>query len=102
MRAELPRKNWKITACKIIAGSLAALVAVLTGEHMCGGGGFGLFDSCFYDLGYFLPLGLLEISVTLVAIALLLSAFRDVFANLKRFSLVSQDVESVADLPADD
>lgn len=101
MTAELPRKNWKLTACKIIIGSLAALVAVLTGERACGGGS-NLFDACFRDLGYFLPLGLFEISVTLLAISLLLSAFRDVFANLGRFTLVGRDVESVADMPNDD
>ncbi|MCH9693467.1 MAG: hypothetical protein K0U72_03065 [Gammaproteobacteria bacterium] len=102
MRSVLERKNWKITACKIVVGSLAALVAFLAGERVCGGSSFHLYDACFYDLGYFLPFGLLEISVTLLAFSLLLSAFRDVFANLGRLTLGGRDIESVADIPSDE
>ena len=101
MKVELPRKNWKLIACKIVVVSLTALVAVLTGERACGGIGIHLFYACLYDPHYYLPFGLFEISVTLLALSLLLSAFRDVFANLGRFTLVGREVESVADTPSD-
>ena len=97
-----PRKSSKRTTLKIIFGSLAAFVSILTGEEACGGGVFSLFDACPLRLGYFLPLGLFELSVTLLAFSLLLSAFLDVYANLRRFTLAGRDIESVADMPVDD
>jgi len=103
MNAEQPHRKWKLTALKIVVGSMAALVSVFSGEQACGGWGlFSMFDSCFFDLGYFLRFGLFEISVTLLAFSLLLSAFVDVFSNLKRITLLGRGIESVADMPVDD
>lgn len=105
MHAKQPRKSWKLIALKVFVGSLAAFVSVTTGEDVCAGGGFGgfgMFGGCLLKLGYFLPLGLFEVSVTLLAFSLLLSAFLDVFSNLRRVALLDRGIESVADIPVDD
>ena len=104
MKVNRPRKSWKSTALKIFFGSLAAFVSVMLGEHVCAGGGFGglgMFTACL-QLGYFMSISLFELSVTLLAFSLLLSAFLDVFSNLRRVELLDRGIESVADMPVDD
>ncbi len=95
------KKPRRRTTIKIVLGCLVALFVVASGEDVCGYG-FGLFDACFFEVGYFLRMGLLELSAALLAIALLLSAFVDVFRRLGPIRLLRRDVESVADFSGDE
>ena len=98
-----PRRIRRLTKFKIIAGTLLALVALSSGEHFClGDGFFGLFRYCPYERGYFLTPGLFEVSVTVLAIILLLSAFRDIYAILGPIKLLERNAESIADRPGDE
>ena len=92
MRIRLPSKESIIAGSKIFGGALAALVSIFSGQQMCA---FGMFSAC-YDLGIYLPFGLFELSVTLLAGALLLSAFLDIFSSMGRIVLLERDVEVVA------
>ena len=92
------KKPRRRTTIKIVLGCLVALFVVASGEDVCGYG-FGLFDACFFEVGYFLRMGLLELSAALLAIA---SAFGDVFRRLGPIRLLRRDVESVADFSGDE
>lgn len=79
-----------IRSCKIIAGVAAASWSFLSAESTCAPNVFGL---CY---GTYLPFEMMQLSVTLLAAALLLSAFIDVFSGLERIAMPERGVESVA------
>ncbi len=89
MNTRVGKINWTLTGCKIFFGSLGALFSAVLGWRICGN--FQVFDDCYYEMGYVLPFGLVEIGVTLVAFLLLLSAFYDVYKNHTQVTLLEGD-----------
>ena len=81
-------KNSYILGVKIVVASVAALVAILIGEHHCAG---------FMCSPIYLPMSLLAVSVTALATALSLSAFIDVFCPLASFELLPRNIESIGE-----
>ena len=97
VRIQLPSKKVVIRGLKILLGSTAALIAVLTGKGGCPPNMF-----CTFDLGYLMPINLFSLSMVLIAIVSLVSAFRDIFQNLERIDIGQRDVESIAQRQNDD
>ena len=91
MRIQLPSKALVLCTCKIFGGTVATLAAVLSGENFCQPNFFG---SC---LGYFMRTDLLSFSIALLAMGLLLSAFRDLLQDFEQFVLLRRDIESLAE-----
>ena len=86
-----PNRSLVIRTCKILVGSVAALASLLSGHTTCAPNVLGL---CY---GVYLPFELMQISVTLLAASLLVSALKDIFLDLGRIALLKRDVESFAD-----
>lgn len=90
MRIQLPSKRLVLCVFKILLGSAAAFAAVLTGKGTCPPNMFCM------DLGFFMPMSLFSISMVLIAMALLVSAFQDIYKRLSRMDIGSRDIESIA------
>lgn len=89
-RDRLPGRAAVVLAAKVISGSLLVLALVLIGgQHSC-----NLLSGCMTNT--FLLMTPLTLSLTGLAMGLLLSAFRDVLLALPPMSLLERDIESVA------
>ena len=97
MRIQLPSKKVVIGGLKVLLGSTAALIAILTGK-----GGCPTHIFCISSPGYFMPINVFSLSMVLIAIVSLVSAFKDIFQNLERIDIGQRDVESIAQRQNDD
>ncbi len=89
-------KAFIIVALKLMLGTAAAAAVLLNGTTFggCLPGTYCLVDLEFYSMQLDLWSGLM----TLVALLLLLSAFKGLLLGLKRFELLERNVESIADI----
>ena len=71
-------------------GAATALVAVLSGKGTCPP------NMLCMDLGFFMPISAFTVSMILISMASLISAFKDVFENLAKVEIGQRDVESIA------
>ena len=85
-----------LLACKIIVGCVCAVVAFASAEDACPANVFCL------DLGHRPSLGVWPVSNMLLAIALLVSAFRDLLRASRWTELLPRDIEAVASLDRED
>lgn len=90
MRIQLPSKRLVLCVIKILLGSAAAFAAVLTGKGTCPPNTFCM------DLGFFMPMTPFSISMVVIAMALLISAFQDIYKRLNRIDIGARDIESIA------
>ena len=97
VRIQLPNRKVLIGGLKVLLGSTAALIAILTGKGGCPPNIF-----CTINLGYFMPINLFSLSMVLISIVSLVSAFKDIFQNLERINIGQRDVESIAQRQNDD
>ena len=97
MRIQLPNKKVLIVGLKVLLGSTAALIAILTGKGGCPPNIF-----CAFNLGYFMPVNFFSLSMVLIAIASLVSAFKDILQNLERIDSGQRGVESISQRQNDD
>ena len=91
MRAQLPSKRLVFCTLKVLLGTATAVATIMSGKGTCPPNMFCM------NLGYFLPINLFTISMVLIAITSLISAFKDIFASLSRIDLLSRNIESIAD-----
>lgn len=92
MRFQLPSQRVIFCALKILLGAAAALVAILSGKGTCPPNLYCI------DLGYFMLINPYTVSMILIAMASLISAFRDVFENLATIDIGQRNIESIAHL----
>jgi hypothetical protein len=97
VRIQLPNKKVLVGGLKVLLGSTAALIAILSGHGGCPPNMF-----CTFTLGYFMPISLFSLSMVLIAMVSLLSAFKDIFQNMERINIGQRDVESIAQRQNDD
>ena len=90
MRIQLPSKRAIFCALKIMLGAATALVAVLSGKGTCPP------NTLCMDLGFFMPINAFTVSMILISMASLMSAFKDVFENLAKIEIGQRNVESIA------
>lgn len=91
LNLQLPSRALVLRTSKILTGSVAALVSLLSGQTTCAPNVFGL---CY---GMYLPFELMQFSITLLAASLLVSALKDIFMDMGRIALLDRDIESIAD-----
>ena len=92
VRFQLPSKRVIFCALKILLGATAALVAILSGKAACPPN-----VNCI-DLGYFMFINPFTVSMILIAMVSLISAFRDIFENLATIDIGQRNIESIAHL----
>lgn len=92
MRFRFPGKRAIFCALKILIGAATALVAILSGKGTCPP------NVLCMDLGYFMPITPFTVSMILIAMASLISAFKDIFENLAKIDIGQRNIESIAHL----
>ncbi len=93
MHIRCPSKAQVLCAFKIIAGCACAIATFSSGKYGCPPNIF-----CTLDVGYMPKLDLWSIGNALLAIALLVSALKDVLRTSEAMELLPRDIEAVADL----
>ncbi len=93
----LPTKQSLICALKIAGGSIAAFVTFSAATPACPPNIF-----CTIDFGFQPRLDMWSVGGMFVAIALLLSACKDLISTYKSPELIQSDIESVAHRQDDD
>ena len=91
MGIQLASKRAVLIGLKVFLGSVGAFVAVLTGKGTCPP------NFLCWDLGYFMPISFFSVSMVLIAMVLLISAFKDIFDGVRSIDIGRRDIESVAD-----
>ena len=92
VRFQLPSKRVIFIALKILLGAATALVAILSGKGTCPPNLYCI------DLGYFMPINPFTVSMILIAMVSLTSAFIDIFENLATIDIGQRNIESIAHL----
>lgn len=92
VRFRLPSKRAIFCALKILLGAAAALIAILSGKGTCPPNIYCI------DLGYFMPINPFTVSMIVIAMASLISALKDILANLEKIDIGQRNIESIAHL----
>ena len=92
VRFQLPSKRAIFCALKIVLGAAAAIFAIFSGKGTCPPNVYCI------DLGYYMPINPFTVSMILIAMVCLISAFRDILENLATIDIGQRNIESVAHL----
>jgi len=93
MKIRLPSKVRILRVAKIIGGALSALVVFMSGGYGCPPNLI-----CVWYPDYVPILDIWSFGSALLAIALLLSALKEIVRSLKTTEVLSSDIEAVASL----